>query len=142
MAGSYTYDQKTSLEGWLIKPRPNGPQLEVRLPEVLNATGTGALIWNLVHGKFGFFGTGLAEFDAGLVFGIGAVMTTVTDKAKKSKPKFSPSGSIGADVFFYLSDSWALRADYRQFFYPADGGGVSFPIAVTLGLTYFTAAPY
>ena len=95
-----------------------------------------------MHGKFGFFGTSLTEFDVGLVFGIGAVMTTVTDKAKVSKAKFSPAGSIGADVFFYLSESWALRADYRQYFYPADGGGVSFPLAVTLGLTYFTAAPY
>lgn len=138
--GAYTVPQKTSLEGTLTKPRPDGPGLEVRLPQTLNAYGSVSATWNLLHGKLGFFGTRLTEFDFGLVFGVGAVMTEVQGKAKEENvKKYDAQGNAGATALFYLSNRWALRVDFRQFFYPAEGGGVSFPISTTLGLSYFTA---
>ncbi|MEY3011705.1 MAG: hypothetical protein RIT45_440 [Pseudomonadota bacterium] len=138
--GAYTIPQRTSLEGTLTKSRPDGPGLEVRLPQTLNAHASVSATWNLLHGKLGFFGTRLTEFDFGLVFGVGAVMTEIQGKSKEqNSQKFDAQGNAGATALFYLSNRWALRVDFRQFFYPAEGGGVSFPISTTLGLSYFSA---
>lgn len=140
LRGAYTVPQKTALEQTLTQPRPDGPGLEVRLPQTLNAHVSASAAWNLLHGKLGFFSTRLTEFDLGLVFGIGAVLTEIQGKAtEQNTKKFSPAGNVGAVLQFYLGSRFALRVDYRQFFYPADGGGVSFPISTTLGLSYFTA---
>ncbi|MCB9738816.1 MAG: outer membrane beta-barrel domain-containing protein [Deltaproteobacteria bacterium] len=138
--GAYTVPQKTSLEGTLTKARPDGPGLEVRLPQTLNAHVSVAATWNLLHGKLGFFGTRLTEFDLGLVFGAGAVMTEIQGKSKdQNEKKYDAQGNAGFTGLFYLSNRFALRVDFRQFFYPAEGGGVSFPISTTVGLSYFTA---
>jgi outer membrane beta-barrel protein len=144
--GAYTYDQKTSLESSLSKPRETneGPGLEVRLPQVLQSYASAGIDWNLLHGKVGFFTTNLLEFDLALSFGAGAVMTTITPKGQDPFTQFDPAGNVGAGLQFYLTNSFALRLDYHQFFYPAlrgqpGGGGVSYPIAATVALTYFTA---
>lgn len=138
--GAYTVPQKTSLEESLTASRPNGPGLLVRLPQTLNAHLSVAAMWNLIHGKIGFFDTSLTEFDVGLSFGIGALMTEIQGKAvEQNLKKYDAQGNIGLTWHFYMSQRWALRMDYRQFFYPKEGGGVSFPIAASVGLTFFTA---
>lgn len=138
--GAYTVPQKTSLESSLTASRPNGPGLLVRLPQTLNAHFSVAAMWNLVHGKIGFFDTSLTEFDLGLTFGVGALMTEIQGKAKEQNlKKFDAQGNIGLTWNFYMSQRWAFRMDYRQFFYPKEGGGVSFPISATVGLTFFSA---
>lgn len=146
--GAYTYDQQTSLEKQLTDGRPDGFSLGVRLPQTLKGYATAGVDWNLVHGKLGFFTTRLGEFDLALSFGLGGVMTKVTPQNKASYTLPAPAGNLGAYLQFYLSDNWALRMDYHQVFYPAykdEGGnewsgGVSYPIATTLALTYFTDA--
>ncbi len=142
ISAAYTLDQKTSLEEALTEGRPEGPSLLVRLPQTLESYASGAVIWNLLHGKLGFFETRLTEFDFGLVFGIGANTTIIQGKGQQQTArKIDANGNVGFSGLFYLSENWALRVDYRQFFYPKEGGGVSFPIATTLGLSYFTEAP-
>ena len=141
-SAAYTLDQKTSLEDTLEEGRPEGPSLLVRLPQTLESYAAVAVIWNLLHGKLGFFDTRLSEFDFGLVFGLGANTTIIQGKGEgQVLRKIDANGNVGACGLFYLSENWALRVDYRQFFYPKEGGGVSFPISATLGLSYFTAAP-
>ena len=142
ISAAYTLDQKTSLEGSLEEGRPEGPSLLVRLPQTLESYAAVAVIWNLLHGKLGFFDTRLSEFDFGLVFGLGANTTIIQGKGESQVlRKIDANGNVGACGLFYMSDNWALRVDYRQFFYPKEGGGVSFPISATLGLSYFTDAP-
>ncbi len=138
--GAYTFPQQTSLEATLEKQREQGgPGLEVRLPETLRAHASLSAVWNLLHGKIGFFNTRLTEFDLGLNFGVGSVMTNLTAKGGAQAPRFAPQGNIGAVLQFYLGSRFVLRVDYRQFFYQANGGGVSFPISTTVGLSYLTA---
>ncbi|MBP47265.1 MAG: hypothetical protein CMH53_04950, partial [Myxococcales bacterium] len=136
--GGYTFAQKTSLENSLTAARPTGPGLNVRLPQTMIGHLSVAGMWNLMHGKIGFFETGLIEFDLGLSFGIGAIMTDVQGKSEAGA-KFDGQGNIGLTWQFYMSQRWAIRLDYRQFFYPKEGSGLSFPIAASIGLTYFTA---
>lgn len=157
--GAYTYDQRTTLEPGLSRERPEGPGLEVRLPQTLQAYALAGVDWNLVHGKFGFFDTRLTEFDVALNFGIGGVRTQTqtleqcgADCATGSTTaKLDPAGSVGAGFQFYLSDKWAVRLDYTQLFYQKfkgvdkkgnlTTGGLSHPISLSMALTYFTAAP-
>jgi len=139
--GAYTYDQKTSLQPGLEKTVPEGPDLTVRLPETLQAYALAGIDWNLLHGKLGFFETRLTEFDIALNFGVGGVATQRTEQGREAKPAFGPAGNVGLGLQFYLSNNWAVRMDYHQLFYAKFEGGVSFPIATTLALTWFTDAP-
>lgn len=147
--GAYTYDQPTSLRAKLESNRPEGYELNVRLPQTLQGYATAGVDWNLMHGKFSFFGTGLNEFDAALSFGIGGVATRVTKKGfLEPAYRVDAAGSVGTYLQFYLADRWALRVNLNQLYYPAfddvEGtatAGVSRPIAFTVSLTWFTAPP-
>ena len=55
-------------------------------------------------------------------------------------------GNVGATVRFYVHDYIALRVDYRHYFYNArdaddNSRGLSYPLELTFGLSFFTAAP-
>lgn len=147
--GVYTAEQATSLRNKLQGQRPEGFELQVRLPQTLTAYASAGADWNLLHGKIGFFGTQLGEFDVALCFGVGAVVTTVTTQAYPlGKQRIDAAGNVGASAQFYLSEHFALRADYHQLFYPGfndqkndASGGLAHPLAVFIGLTYFTAPP-
>jgi hypothetical protein len=131
----------------LQSKRPDGFELNVRLPQTLQAYTTAGVDWNLMHGKFSFFGTGLNEFDAALSFGIGGVYTRVTKKGViEPAYRFDAAGSVGTYLQFYIAERWALRANIQQLYYPAfddvkndASAGLSKPVSVTVSLTWFTA---
>ena len=75
-----------------------------------------------------------------LAFGAGVIGTTVR-QLDAEKSKVDVAGNVGVGMRFFLSDAIALRFDYRQFFYAAEGGGLSHPAELTLGVSFFTAAP-
>ncbi len=149
---NYTLPQQTSLQNSLTLSRPDGPGLEVRLPQTLEGFALAGVDWNLLHGKFGFFTTRLMEFDLSLNFGVGAVMTKIVDQGQELHPTYAPdpAGSVGATLQMYVSERLALGIDYNQLFYPklrdlfgsathAGAGGVSHPMAATISLTWFTS---
>ena len=152
LRASYTLPQQTSLQSNLQASRPEGPGLEVRLPQTLLGFALAGVDWNLLHGKFGFFTTRLMEFDLSLNFGVGAVLTKIVDQSDPLHPTIAPdpAGSVGATLQMYVSERLALGFDYTQLFYPklADlfgsgnhpgKGGVSHPMAATISLTWFTS---
>ena len=139
LVGAYTYPAKTSLEQSLSSSRPDGPDLIVRLPETLRGYSSASINWFFLHGKLGFFTTNLIEFDVGVNFGIGANATFHTEKDESTSLLIKPNGNVGLTMLFYTSNRWAIRWDYKQLFYPMQGGGVAFPISTTLGLAWFTA---
>ncbi len=149
---NYTLPQQTSLQSSLTTSRPDGPGLEVRLPQTLLGYALAGVDWNLLHGKFGFFTTKLVEFDLSLNFGVGAVLTKIVDQGHESEPTYAPdpAGNVGATMQIYLSDRFALGIDYTQLFYPKlrdlfgstthpGAGGVSHPMAATVSITWFTS---
>lgn len=148
VSGGYAFDFGTPLQEQLERSRQDGgPGLFVRLPQVLVATSSVSVIWNLLHGKLGFFDTALAEFDVGLTFGIGAIVTEVTpqNESLAKEMRVDPNGNIGLTFNFYLTKQWAFRMDMRQFFYAAVNdpriaqvGGVARPLMMTLGVQWFT----
>lgn len=150
---AYAFENQTSLRATLEKPfEEGGPNLGVRLPQALVGYATAGVNWYFLHGKLGFFSTRLTEFDLSFNFGLGAVMTKLTAQgATNVSNGVVPAGEVGVDLMVYLTKSLAMRAGFRQNFYPADDGnacvpncgyaGVSYPISATLALTYFTEAP-
>lgn len=114
--------------------------LIVDIPQSLAWLAGANFLWSPIHGKFGIFTEKLAHFDMHLAFGVGAIGTTVR-KLNEEQSKVDIAGNVGLGMRFFLSDSVALRFDYRQFFYPAQGGGLSHPAELTLGVSFMTAAP-
>lgn len=137
LAGAYIFSMNSDLKGFLDKQKFFS---SVELPQKLQFYGGLNGVWNPIHGKISVLGEKLSHFDMALYFGAGMIGTKVY-KGHVEKNKYSVYGNVGAGLRFYLSDSSALRLDYRHFFYPAEGGGVSFPAEITLGFSLFTSAP-
>lgn len=114
--------------------------LIVDIPQSLQWLAGANFLWSPIHGKFGIFTEKLAHFDMHLAFGVGAIGTTVRN-LNEEKGKVDIAGNVGLGMRFFLSDSIGLRFDYRQYFYPAEGGGLSHPAELTLGVSFLTSAP-
>jgi outer membrane beta-barrel protein len=136
--GSYLLRVPSDLKDFL--EQNFNQSLLVELPQQLQWLGGANFLWSPIHGKIGFLTSKLTHFDAHLAFGVGAVGTTVT-KLQRNESKVDVAGNVGLGLRFFLSESTALRFDYRQFFYAADGGGLSHPAELTLGVSFFTSAP-
>ncbi|MBL8788316.1 MAG: outer membrane beta-barrel domain-containing protein [Deltaproteobacteria bacterium] len=136
--GSYLIRVSSELEDFL---ESNFNQsLIVDVPQSLQWLAGANFLWSPIHGKLGIFTDKLAHFDVHLAFGVGVIGTTVK-QLNDEKSKVDIAGNVGLGMRFFLSDSVALRFDYRQFFYPAEGGGLSHPAELTLGVSFFTSAP-
>ncbi len=114
----------------------------VEIPQTLNWLAGVDVLWSPIHGKIGLFTDKLSHFDFHVAFGAGAIATTIVDEETRlEESKIDVSGNIGLGVRFYLSEALSLRLDYRQYAYPAETGGVAMPVEITLGVSFFTAAP-
>lgn len=120
--------------------------LIVDVPESLQWLAGVNFLWSPVHGKLGIFTDTLGHFDVHLAFGAGVIGTTVR-QLNQTESRAVPAGNVGIGMRFFLSESVAVRFDYRQFFYAAadldngTGGGLSHPAELTLGVSFLTAAP-
>ena len=136
--GAYLIRVSSALESFL--EQNFNASLIVDIPQSLQWLSGADFLWSPVHGKLGIFADTLAHFDVHLAFGAGVIGTTVR-RLNDSKSKVDVAGNVGLGMRFFLSDGIALRFDYRQFFYAAEGGGLSHPAELTLGVSFLTAAP-
>ncbi len=136
--GSYAIRVNSDLEDFL---EDNFNQsILVDVPQSLQWLAGVDFLWSPVHGKIGLLTDKLTHFDMHLAFGVGVIGTTVRQLGEETS-KIDIAGNIGLGMRVFLSEQLALRLDYRQYFYPAEGGGLSHPAEVTLGVSFFTAAP-
>ena len=88
-----------------------------------------------------------STLDFHLAFGVGAIGTNVAkhdviDAAEDEKQgKIDVSGNVGLGMRLYFNDLMSMRIDYRQYFYAAEGGGISHPAEVTAGVSIWTQGP-
>ncbi len=142
--GSYLIRVASDLESFLEDNF--NESLIVDVPESLQWLAGVNFLWSPVHGKLGIFTDTLGHFDVHLAFGAGVIGTTVR-QLEKEESRIVPAGNVGVGMRFFLTESIALRFDYRQFFYAAaqldngTGGGLSHPAELTLGVSFMTAAP-
>lgn len=138
--GAYLVSGRSDLEEFLEDPEI-GLGLIVDLPQQLEwyagANGT----WSPIHGKFGIFTTKLTHFDIFLSFGAGAIGTKTFVRDEFDSRKVDIQGNLGLGFRLFLLDWLALRLEYRHYIYMAEGGGVSYPAELSLGVSFFTSAP-
>jgi len=136
--GSYLIRVNSELADFLETNFEN--QFIVNVTQSLQWLAGANFLWSPFHGKIGFFTEKLAHFDMHAAFGVGVIGTTVRDLSNEST-KIDVAGNVGLGLRFFLSDSIALRFDYRQYFYAAEAGGLAHPVELTLGVSFFTSAP-
>jgi len=135
--GAYILGGNSGLKSFL----ESNQLLDVDLPQQLEWYAGLNGLWSPIHGKFGIFSTQLSHFDIFLAFGAGAMGTKLYARDQFLKRQVDIQGNLGLGFRFFLLDWLALRLEYRHYFYLAEGGGVSFPAEITLGVSFFTAAP-
>jgi outer membrane beta-barrel protein len=122
--------------------------LKVEVPQsVLLLAGVNA-VWSPLHGKFAMFDSSLVHFDAYLSLGAGFILTMIRDLVG-SETGLEPdmAGNVGMGFRIFLTDWVSLRTDMRQYFYPAwdpqgdESAKVAHPFEITLGVSFWTAAP-
>ena len=112
--------------------------LGVLLPQQLQWHSGVSGIWSPFHGKVGLFASKLFHFDFSVIFGVGVIGTGVKELEQNPyEGKIDISGNLGAGFRTWLDKDVALRIEYRHYFYPAEGGGVSFPVEFIVGASYF-----
>ncbi len=139
--GAYCASMKTNLEGYVSSQER--VSIETNLPQKLQWYAGLAAAWNLFHGKVGAMDADLLQFDLNLSLGYNLVGTEIRESPKDDyKPKVDFFAfNIGAGVRMFILDWLAFRLDWRTFLYQAEGGGVSYPMELTLGVSFLTAAP-
>ncbi len=143
---TYHHKVETGFKAHLITQGEGG--VEVTVPQsVVFLAGIDA-VWSPLHGKFAMFDSSLVHFDAYLAFGAGFIMSTIRQTVGNIRKEESDmAGNVGMGFRIFLGDWISLRTDFRQYFYPAWdpdgvlGGKVAHPFEVTVGLSFWTAAP-
>ncbi|MGM0577582.1 MAG: outer membrane beta-barrel domain-containing protein [Myxococcota bacterium] len=137
--GSYVIDSNSDLKDFLEGDAFNN-SLVVNIPQSLQWMAGVDAIWSPIHGKFALFTNKLAHFDVHLAFGVGTIGTKVFDLGEE-KSRVDVSGNVGLGFRFYINELLSIRADYRQFFFSAEGGGLSKPAEFTLGVSFWSPQP-
>ena len=111
--------------------------LSVELPQSLQWHSGVSGVWSPFHGKAGLFASKLFHFDFSLIFGLGAIGTIIEKLGESETTKVDIGGNLGAGFRVWLDKDIAMKLEYRHHFYPAEGGGVSFPVEFILAGSYF-----
>lgn len=137
--GSYLVVDRSDLEQFLETNFNQSMLIDV--PQSLKWLAGASVLWSPIHGKLALFATKLAHFDVHMAFGAGAIGTDVAKFNKAKKAKIDVSGNVGIGMRLYFNDMISMRVDYRQYFYPAETGGVSHPAEITVGVGFWTEGP-
>ena len=136
--GSYVIPQNSDLKDFL-ETRFRQAML-VDIPQQLQWTAGATVVWSPIHGKIALFTSKLAHFDLFVAMGAGVIGTEIRELSTTAA-KQDVTGILGLGFRFYLTDWLSVRMDYRQFFYPAEVGGVAHPVELTMGVSFWTTAP-
>lgn len=94
--------------------------------------------WTPFYGKLAFLGAKLLHFDMGLYGGFGVVsVEQITENRLNTETELKPEGTLGAGFNFFITNTFSIRLDFRQYLFQQAGGGVSHPSEITLGLSVF-----
>lgn len=140
--GAYMISGRSDLETFLESSESaGGLNLDVDLPQQLEWYAGIDGTWSPIHGKFGIFTSKLTHFDIFLAFGAGVIGTKLYKRDEFDSRSYDIQGNLGLGFRFFLLDWLALRFEYRHYLYLAAGGGVSYPVELSLGVSFLTSAP-
>ncbi len=147
LAGSYLIKENSELEDFIETQILDNNAIAVELPQFLEWQAGAGVLWSPIYGKFGAFATKVAHFDFGIELGLMALGTRVQPEGKaEAKARVDVGGNVGATLRFYVHEFVALRIDYRHYFYAArdaddNNRGLSYPLEISFGVSFFTPEP-
>lgn len=139
-AGAYVFHPESSLRSF-IKSNFLGVA-HVCLPQRVEWYAGMNVYWAPIYGKLAIFTSKISSFDLGFILGAAAIGSHIEEGGvfkRKSTP--DPAGYAGLGFHFFISDLFALRADYRHYVFPANDGGARTMAEITFGFAVFTKAP-
>lgn len=145
LSGAYAFNTQTKLRDFLVSEfeQGGGVDAQIFLTETLLWYASLDGKWSPFHGKIGLFTTKLFHFDFNIAAGVGVVSTEFDAPGANTPPEtmYKIAGNVGAGAAGYVNDWLGIRLDYRHFFYEFEGGGLSYPAEITLGVAFYTSAP-
>ena len=157
LSGTYVLNTSADLQTF-IESDLRAKAVGVR-PQQLEWTGMLGVLWVPFQGKIGIFSAKMGHFDLALAGGIGGIGTQIqkataeTEANIKTEADIAFGGYVGATLRFYILEWFAMRVDYRHFFYGGKraensqsdtptvvSDGVHAPAEITLGFSFFTPA--
>ncbi|MFN3199870.1 MAG: outer membrane beta-barrel domain-containing protein [Bradymonadia bacterium] len=94
------------------------------------------LLWSPIYGKISFLGQKLTHFD--LYVGIGAGNTHLDEFTELNPEPNNKTDNFGGNYIvgfrWYLTDLINVRTDFRHYFFPKVGGGISKLTEITGGV--------
>jgi len=142
VAGAYAFHPESNLRSFINSTFKGGGLRGVRLPQRVEWYAGANVYWAPIYGKLAIFTSKISSFDLGFILGAAAIGSHIEEGGvfkRKSTPDVG--GVAGLGFHFYLTDLFALRADYRHYVFKANDGGARFLAEITLGFAVFTAAP-
>jgi outer membrane beta-barrel protein len=97
-----------------------------------------AVAWSPFYGKLSMFDSRLSHFDINLVGGGGVSwLVSPNEERTAEEGRIEPEALLGVGLRFFLTESFTMRLDFRQFIFSKVGGGTATPSEVTLGISFF-----
>jgi outer membrane beta-barrel protein len=126
------------VESGLKDTLKNKNSAEVTLLDNQKWRAGAGVAWSPFYGKLSMFDTRLSHFDINLLGGFGVLQTVSASIDRTSEQsEIKPEGILGVGFRFFLTQSFTLRADYRQYIFQKVGGGTATPSEVSLGASFF-----
>lgn len=97
-----------------------------------------AIMWSPIFGKVAVMNNGLVHFDFNIVGGAGYLLTESENELLETEYGHTVEGVVGGGFKFYFLERLAVRADFRQYIYGKQEGGVANPSEISLGFSVFT----
>jgi outer membrane beta-barrel protein len=139
IAGSFTGDA-VQIDSELTEFLKNTKNIQanVDLLDIQQWRADAAVVWSPFYGKLALLQRKLSHFDINLAAGFGVVQTdSPNEERTATESQFKPEGIVGAGFRAFLTESFTLRLDFRQFIFQKVGGGVATPSEISLGVSFF-----
>ncbi len=129
---SYAIEQETDLREFLEAEKIlKRADIQEKIKMYYNVN----LLWSPFYGKISVLGKKLSHFETYVGMGVGLFHT---EEIPADNPNGNAANKLGANTVFgfrwFITDTFNVRTDYRQYFFEKFKGGVSIPVELTLGV--------
>lgn len=95
------------------------------------------LLWSPLYGKLSALGLKLTHFDTYVGLGAGIFHTkTFQPENPDGEGQVKPAGHTVLGFRWFITDLINIRTEYRHHFFEKEGGGVSTPVELSLGVGF------
>lgn len=130
---AYAIQSQTDLAGFL---EGNGIDLKrAEVQEKIDMYAGVSMLWAPIYGKISLLGQKLMHFETYVGLGLGVVFSKTTESTNPDpQSQRKPAANTILGFRWFIDDTFNVHTEYRHFFFEKQGGGVSMPVELSLGL--------